>query len=132
MASAEERLRILKLIQEGKITAEEGVQLLDALGMNPQSGPGKSRPQEAFSTASKEPRWFRVRVTDIKTGKTKVNIRLPVNVLMAGAKMGARFSPEIDGLDMAKVMDFIRAGETGQVLDVYDDLDEERVEVFIE
>jgi hypothetical protein len=32
MATAEERKRILKLIQEGKITAEEGAKLLNDLG----------------------------------------------------------------------------------------------------
>ena len=32
MTSTEERLQILKMIEEGKITAEEGARLLSALG----------------------------------------------------------------------------------------------------
>jgi len=31
MATTEERMRILRMIQEGKITAEEGAKLLSAL-----------------------------------------------------------------------------------------------------
>jgi hypothetical protein len=130
MVSAEERLRILKLIQDGKITAEEGIKLLDAIGGTSQTGFGRT--QASSAVLPREPRWLRVKVTDTKTGKTKVNIRLPVNVLMAGAKMGARFSPEVEGLDMKKVMESIRAGETGLVLDVFDDQGGEHVEVYIE
>jgi hypothetical protein len=73
-----------------------------------------------------------VRVTDTGSGKTRVNVRLPVNVLSAGMKMGARFSPEVEGLDMDQLMSLINAGATGQVLDVVDEKDGERVEVFLE
>lgn len=132
MASSEERLQILKLIQEGKITAEEGVQLLDAVSGADKAASEKNQSQGTSASTGKDPRWFRVRVTDTDTGKTRVNIRLPINVLMAGAKMGAKFSPEVEGLDMGKVMEFVRAGETGQVLDMYDDQDGEHIEVFIE
>jgi hypothetical protein len=46
--------------------------------------------------------------------------------------MGARFSPEVEGLDMDQLMSLINAGVTGQVLDVMDEQDGERVEVFLE
>jgi hypothetical protein len=46
--------------------------------------------------------------------------------------MGARFAPEVEGLDMEQLMGYIRSGETGQILDVYDDADGEHIEVFIE
>ena len=42
MTTAEERLKILKMIQEGKITAEEGAKLLKALtasGQKPRRPP---------------------------------------------------------------------------------------------
>ena len=42
---------------------------------------------------------MRVRVTDTDTGKTRVNIRLPLNLVGSGIKMGMRFVPEVDGLD---------------------------------
>ncbi len=124
MATSEERLKILKMIQEGKISAEEGIQLLEMLDA--------PTPPAPPATAGKAPRWLRVRVTDTDSGKTRVNVRLPINVVSAGLKMGARFSPEVEGLDVEQLMGYIQSGETGKIVDVYDDEDGEHVEVFIE
>lgn len=130
MPTSEERLRVLQMIQDGKISAEEGIRLLESLDSMAQAGTEKTA--GAATTTGRGARWFRVRVTDTGTGKTRVNVRLPVNVLSAGMKMGARFSPEVEGLDMDQLMSLIQAGATGQVLDVIDDEDGERVEVFLE
>lgn len=135
MATSDERLRILKMVQEGKITAEEGIQLMEALDEQPavQAGP-QAQPEPPTEPAGHRGggRWLRVRVTDTNTGKIRVNVRLPLNVVSAGLKMGAKFSPEVEGLDMGMLTTYIRSGETGQIVDVYDDADGEHVEVFIE
>ncbi len=133
MATSEERLKILKMIQEGKITAEQGMKLLEALGQMSKSGvqaprPDLPNPPGAPHTA----RWFRVRVTDLDTGRVRVNIRMPINVVTTGVKLGARFSPEVEGLDMTQLMDAIRSGETGQIVDMVDEKDGEHIEVFLE
>jgi hypothetical protein len=128
MPTQEERLRILRMVQAGKLTAEEAVQLLETLG-EPRL-PGRGRPPAAQTSA--KPRWFRMRVTDKITGKTHVDIRLPVHVVTAGAKLGARFSPEAVGLDMNKVIENIRKGIIGKVLETDTPDKEEKVEVFIE
>lgn len=130
MATSEERLRVLQLIQDGKLSAEEGIRLLESLDTAAQTAAGK--PAGTPVASARGARWFRVRVTDTDTGKTRVNVRLPVNVLSAGMKMGARFSPEVEGLDMDQLMGLIQAGATGQVLDVVDEQDGEHVEVFLE
>jgi hypothetical protein len=123
MATSEERLKVLHMIQEGKISAAEGMKLLEALGQSKTSGAPRppSPPQPVFS--GQGARWFRVRVTDTDAGRVRVNIRLPITVVTAGIKLGARFSPEVDGLDMKALMDSIRAGEMWQILDVYDEND---------
>jgi len=132
MVTEEERITILKMHQEGKLSAEEAAQLLEALE-SPRTGVGGEARGESHAAGSSRPgRWFRVRVTDTNTGKTRVNVRLPVSLITAGMKMGARFSPEVQGLDMDQLVQFIRSGETGQVVDVFDDEDGEHVEVFIE
>ena len=128
MASSEERMRILKMIQDGVISAEDGIRLLDSIEQSANRESDKRSVEEPGRTA----RFFRVRVTDTNTGKARVNVRLPVSVLSAGMKMGARFSTEIQGLDPNELMSFIREGTIGKIVDVYDDKDGEHVEVFLE
>jgi hypothetical protein len=136
MVTAEERLKILQMIQEGKLTPEQGMALLDTLGDSSGKKAAPLPPMAQDPTvplgAGKGPRWVRVRVTDTNTGKTRVNIRLPVTVVTAGFKLGARFSPEVEGLDNNQLMELIRAGEVGKIVDVLDDEDGEHVEVYLE
>ena len=129
MATTEERVKILKLVQDGKISADQGVQLLEAL-QDPLKH--KAEGQNGQPKGTQVARWFRVSVTDTDTGKVRVNVRLPVNLITAGVKMGARFSPEVEGLDMDQLMTLIKAGEIGKIVDVVDEKDGEHVEVFLE
>ncbi len=124
MATTEERMRILTMIQEKQITAEEGARLLAALA----AGAGEGPAREAGSRA----RWLRVRVTDTGSGKLKVNVNLPVGLIDVGLKMGARFAPEMQGLDMSAIQAAIKDGFQGKILEVEDDEDNERVEIFVE
>lgn len=135
MSTSEERLKILKMVQEGKLTAEEAVKIIEALDTLPEKAGGLPVPPEppAPPSASRSaPKYLHVRVTDTNTGKVRVNVRLPLTVISAGLKMGAKFSPEVQGLDMEQLMGFIKSGETGQVVDVLDEEDGEHVEVFVE
>jgi len=127
MATAEERMKILKMIDEGKISAEEGARLLSALsegrrGPNPPPSP---RMQGAA-------RWLRVRVTDMATGRSKAMVQIPIALLDAGMKIGAHFAPEVEGVDMSTIMDALRSGVTGKIVDVIDEGDGEHVEIFVE
>lgn len=130
MVQTEERLRVLKMLQEGKITASQAAQLLEALEEIP--SPNSIKTPATAAVPSRPGKWFRVRVTDTDSGKTRVNVRLPLNMVSAGVKMGMRFSPEVEGLDVNELMAFINSGEVGQIVDVLDDEDGEHVEVFIE
>ncbi len=133
MASVEERLKILTMIQEGKLTPEEGIKLLETLEtVTAPVRPGPLPPSPPPPAARGNARWLRVRITDTDTGKVRVNIRLPISVVSAGIKMGARFSTEVQGLDMDMLQQFIQSGATGLVADVYDDQDGEHVEVSVE
>ncbi|MGD0005167.1 MAG: hypothetical protein ABSE06_13160 [Anaerolineaceae bacterium] len=129
MATSEERVKILRLIQDGKISADQGIQLLDAL-----QDPFKSKVEGGISQpkVAQAARWFRVSITDAASGKVRVNVRLPVNLITAGVKMGARFSPEVEGLDVDQLMGLIKTGEIGKIVDVVNEEDGEHVEVFLE
>jgi len=126
MATTEERMQILRMIEEGKISAGEGAELLRALEKK-DGGPTA----EPLRGASK-PRWFRVRVTDVETGRNKVNVNIPMGLVNVGIKMGARFAPEMEGVAYDELMDAIRSGRQGKVIDITDNEDGERVEIFVE
>ncbi len=132
MATTEERLKILKMIQEGKITAEQGAQLLEALEERKSGAAQGGSPGTGAAASAKSAKWFHVRVTDTNSGKPRVNVRLPIGLVTSGFKMGARFSPEVEGLDPNQLLLMINNGEIGQVVDVYDPEDGEHVEVFLE
>ncbi len=100
MTTVEERMQILKMIEEGKISAEEGARLLQALGAK--SDRRKTGP------VGGEPRWFRVRVTDLDTGRNKVNVNIPMGLVNVGIKMGARFAPNVEGLNYEEISEAIR------------------------
>lgn len=123
MAPHDERMQILNMISSGQITAEEGAKLLSAL----KTGSGESGAGD-----SNLARWFRVRVTDLKTGKVKVNVNIPMALVDVGIKMGARFVPENKDLDLNTLAEVIRSGAQGKVMDVEDDESGERVEIFVE
>ena len=125
MATAEERMEILKMVQSGQISAEEGATLLNALKEEAEPRPG-SEPV----ARTQQPRRLRIRVSDLETGRNKVNIDLPWNLINVGMHMGARFTPE--GIDLEEVMQALQAGTEGKIVDVEDAEDNERVEIFVE
>lgn len=134
MATVEERKKILVMVQEGKISAEQGVQLLEVLE-NGRKAPIAGHPLAPgipMAPGRSDSRWFRVQVTDTNTGRTRVNLRMPAGLVSAGAKMGARFAPQVEGLNSKKLMAYLDSGETGKVVDVYNEESGEHVEVFIE
>lgn len=126
MASVEERMQILRMIEEGKITAIEGAELLRAL--DTQEGKADAEPLRGAS----KPRWFRVRITDLSTGRNKVNVNIPMGLVNVGVKMGARFAPDMEGMDYDTIMEAIHSGRQGKVIDITDEDDGERVEIFVE
>jgi hypothetical protein len=130
MTSVEERMKILKMIEESKISAEEGARLLGALrdARRPGGPPTPPRPPGSGGGA----RWLRIRVTDTVTGRSKASVQIPLALVDAGMKIGAHFAPEVEGVDMSNVLDAVRSGVTGKIIDVTDDEDGEHVEIFVE
>lgn len=125
MVTTEERMKILKMINEEKITAEEGAKLLKALG-------GKQDTQQA-KRRTRSSQWLRVRVTDMASGKAKVNVNLPLKLLDAGLNIASQFAPEMQEPDMmSAVKEALNENLQGKIVDVIDEQDQEHVEIFIE
>lgn len=124
MATSEERLRILAMLQDGKITAEEANRLLSALG--------KSNPRSTGTATARQPRQLRVRITDTSSGRNKVNVNIPVGVVNIGLKMGARFIPSDADIDIDQLKTAIDNGDVGKLVELEDTDSGERVEVWLE
>ena len=121
MATNEERFNILKMIYDGKITAEEGAKLLAALGESRKTAPRR------VSTSGA--RWLRIRVTDMVSGKAKATVNLPLGLVDAGLNIASKYAPDIA---FDELVDAINAGAEGKIIDVYDEEDDEHVEIYIE
>ncbi len=126
MATTEERMQILQMIADGKISASEGAELLRTLAQS-----NKTQTTEPLKGAS-NPRWFRVRVTDMASGRNKINVNIPMGLVNVGIKMGARFAPEMEGVEYEQIIEAIHSGQQGKILDVTNDEEGERVEIFVE
>ncbi len=124
MATTDERMKILKMIDEGKISAEEGAKLLAALSESRK--PTQKAPVKSTSGGA---RWLRVRVTDMVTGKSKATINLPMGLVDAGMNIASQYAPDVA---FDELMEAIAAGAEGKIIDVIDEEDGEHVEIFIE
>jgi hypothetical protein len=124
MATNEERLKILRMIDEGKITAEEGAKLLAALS---ESRKTTRRPGPGIRAGSV--RKLRIRVTDMITGKPKATVNLPLGLVDAGLNIASQYAPGIAFDELAAA---INEGAEGKIIDVVDEEDGEHVEIYIE
>jgi len=124
MGTSEERMRILKMLEEGTITADEAAKLLQAIT----TGATVS----GRTNGGRAPRWLRVRITDTHTNQTKVSINIPMGLVRTGIRMGARFVPGAADIDYQELLVAIQSGETGKIFEMVDEAQGERVEIWAE
>ena len=126
MANSNERTEILRLVENGKLSAAEGIQLLNTLDKAPRIAPPE-RPR-----VSTKGRWLHIRVTNLTTQAPKVNVNLPLGLVSAGLRIGQRYAPELHGIDWDTLLDEIQQGANGKLVEVEDQEDNERVEIFVD
>ena len=127
----EENLKILRMIEERRITAEQGAKLL-ASGGKPESAAASELAVAAPTHKSGKTRWFRVLVTDAASEKVRVSVRLPLSLVKWGMKVGGQFSPEVKGIDFDELSEIINSETDGKLVEVMDEEDGEHVQIFIE
>lgn len=122
MARDEERLRILKMLEAGQITAEQALELLKAL-QEAEATPGGSAPST---------RWLRIRVTDLASGRQRVHVNIPLSLADLGLRVSGRFISGVTGSDLQELLERLRKGGVGKLLEVVDEEEGERVEISVE
>jgi len=127
----DERRRILKMIEEGRLSAEEGAGLLDAL-----DAPDQSAAKAAGHGQSKqEGKSLHIRVIDGASGRDKVNLNVPI----ALTKMVSSLLPDNQrerlrehGISVDDLIRAVESGEVGKVIEIKDDNTDDQVEITIE
>lgn len=121
----EEKKQILKMVEENKITAEEGLSLLNALEEN----------EEVENIDQNTPKWLKIRVIE-PDKDTKVNVNVPISLVNIGMKMSHKFVPELkdaglDENDLKEILEAIKDGAQGKIVDIESE-NGEKVEIIVE
>lgn len=118
---SEERKKILSMLAEGKITADEAEELLNAL----------YNEKDRTVSSKREARYLQIKVW--QEGKEKVNVNLPISL----AKIALKFIPteaketmEQKNIDIdAIIHDIMNGAPAGKIVEVNDE--DDRVEIVI-
>jgi hypothetical protein len=89
----EHRRQILQMLSEGKISADEAERLLAAIEDRPSAGSSQNASE---SGTNARPKYLRVQVDSEEAGHegpTKVNVRVPMQLLRAGVKLAGLIPP---------------------------------------
>jgi hypothetical protein len=122
----EETLKILKMVEDKKISAEEAAKLLEAL----ESSAGIEK-----SSQEKYGKTLRIKVFEGDLSKPKVNVNIPLTIVkFIGKLMPDRVKTKLDEYNVSfeQIMEMIEKGETGKLVEVEDTEENERVEIYIE
>lgn len=120
---SEERIQILNMLRDGKITVEEADRLLEAVNEAPRPLFGGGEVDGG------KPRFLRVHVWE--AGKPKVNVNIPLSL----ARFAMRFVPRgalqagEHKIDIDEILAAIQQGASGKLVEVEDGGD--RVEVVV-
>ena len=128
----EERMRILSLLEEGKISAAAAARLLDAVRVAPGT---PARPGGGGGGSGR----VHVQVTDSATGATRVHLTLPAALARFAARLAGKeeVAAELAGAgisadDLERVQEAIAAGTVGTVLEVADGDRGYRIDLWID
>ena len=129
-----DRLRILELLEQQKITAAEAAELLAALGDRGRDTRRRERYKwlaEDLAPAADRARWIHVRVTDRGSGRMRTNVSVPIGMVGFGLGFARRFRnlPGVGHVD--DLFEAVRNGRRGTIFDVSNE-GGERVEIFID
>lgn len=138
---SDERLEILRLVENQTISAEEAARILEALDRSDRVAHTFAPPRNPVPIPPVPPGSpplpsgksgnVRIRITDLTTNAAKINLVLPYRLVDAGIKMVKRLAPEqmsvLDGREIRRSME---EGFWGPLVDITDD--KQRVEIIVE
>jgi hypothetical protein len=107
--------KILSLVAEGKLSAQEADEILAALNSRQaESADGAPGSAEAAPSQPRKSTHLRIEVTD--GGKHVVNLRVPLNI----AGWASNFLPGLSEQDSDRIRGAVAQGARGTILDITD------------
>jgi hypothetical protein len=119
-----ETKKVLEMLAEGKITAEDAERLLDKLAAAPDNSDGAESKSPAAPPSTPLKKFLRVQME--RPNGDDVNIRVPLNFVRSGVKLVGILPPKVleklqqEGIDPKVVSDFTQHAR--ESLDALDDL----------
>ncbi|WP_242631649.1 hypothetical protein [Sedimentibacter sp. zth1] len=126
----EEKLTILKMVEEGKITVEEASKLLQAI---------ENKKEELSLVTTNEGRtakWIKIKVFG-SDDNTKVNVNLPIALVDIAFKIAKSSDKNFDvnlgnlNVDINDVIKMIQEGAEGKIVDIESE-NGDKVEIVVE
>jgi hypothetical protein len=148
MSTTEERMRVLRMVEEGKVKPEDAAKLLAALSESARPKQQTQQQQQAGAGAATgaasaggniRARRVRLRVTDSKRAGKRTNVDLEVPIGLVGIvariaqRLGVNSRVSADGsfVNIDELWGMIQSGAIGKILDVRSE-DGEHIEVTLE
>lgn len=131
----DELATILRLVSEGKLSAEQAAPIIEALGVKgaPRSPEAPEPPSSSFPFTGSTPvkgagRGRRVRIQVTERGRRVVDVRVP----LAFAAMAARMVPGIPDSYRAMIERAVESDMVGPIVDLAEDEDGDAVLITVE
>ncbi len=127
-----EKLTILKMVEEGKITVEEASKLLQAVEDKKEEFALVTKSNENSERTAK---WIKIKVLD--EDGTRVNVNLPIALVDVAFKIAKASDSNFDvklgnvNVDIDAIIKMIQEGAEGKIVDI-DSSDGTKVEIVIE
>jgi hypothetical protein len=115
--------RVLRLVSEGKITAEEAGPILDSLDAARSGSPRQAPGTQPAGGNDSPARALRVEVSE--AGRRVINLRVPLSLGQAAINR----VPGISEVTSERIREAIEAGIKGAIIDVDDDGDGVRISI---
>lgn len=129
----EERMHILREVQEGKLSKPEATRLLQNLALSQQSEAQVSQMPTAVRDAPglMNPRMLRIRKRHLVSGETIYELIFQASLIEAAKRIGARFSPSLDKLTHKEIEELLLTHVPGILFDEEDHVNQICTESFL-
>ena len=117
--------RVLRLVAEGRLTADEAGPILDALGATSRKRDESGTADDTGNGGASSPRFARIEVRD--GGKRVVDLRIPISL----GRFALGRVPGLSAQHIADVEQAVASGSRGPILDI-EDADGDGVRIVLE